>query len=345
VVIAIVFAGITPVPVTAKFKQDVVVMKNGDTLTGEIKRLEHGFLYFKADYMADTVQLDWRRVARIRTKDEFTILLTSGARYTGTLEKIPVADPSDEDFLVHTQGSGSSRSSSLDIVTITPMDESFWRQLTGSVNYGFTLTGGTSTTQSNFAGDVSYRSEKWAGKLDGSSEISRQNGAKNAGRNSVNLYYYNYRGTRWFVAGTASFLNSEQQDLTARATFGGGVGLDVLRRSTSSLQFVGGALLSNETYSPSTASKSGRGADAQLLLRFSKYARFTKFQFTNEFGAFPSLTTPGRVRMSLQSYVKREIFKNFNIMFSVYENYDSHPPVVAPKSDFGTTTSVGWSFP
>jgi Protein of unknown function, DUF481 len=329
--------------VDAKIKQDVVIMKNGDRFTGEIKKLENGFLYFKADYMADTVQLDWARVERLESKDEFTVFLSNGGRDTGTIEKTASSDPTDENFLIHSQNSSNSVLNA-DVVTINPMDSSFWRQLTGSFNYGFTLTGSTSTTQSNFSGDVTYRSENWAGKMDGESVFSRQNGAKNAGRNNIDLYYYKYKGPRWFVAGTAGFLNSQQQDLTARESLGGGIGMDVFRRPTSSLQLLGGALLTNEKYS-TEGSRSGRGADAQILLQYSKYARFTKFQFTTDLGVFPSLSTPGRVRLSLQSNLSHELFKNFKLVFSVYENYDSSPPVVAPKSDFGTSTSVGWSFP
>jgi hypothetical protein len=46
-------------PVFAKRKDDVVVMKNGDCFTGEIKGLQQGELIFKSSYMKDSVRLDW----------------------------------------------------------------------------------------------------------------------------------------------------------------------------------------------------------------------------------------------------------------------------------------------
>lgn len=78
-------------------------------------------------------------------------------------------------------------------------------------------------------------------------------------------------------------------------------------------------------------------------MQYSTY-RFTKFQFSLELGAFPSLTSAGRVRVVAQSDFKREIARNLNLIFSLYENYDSHPPVNAPKNDFGTSMSIGWTF-
>jgi hypothetical protein len=326
-----------------RIKQDVLVMKNGDTLTGEIKKLENGFVSFKAAYMADTVQIDWKLVDRLQSKDQFTVILTGGGRETGFIEKKAEPNTSDDDFVVKS-GDSSTPARTTDIVEIVPMNEGFWRQLRGSVSYGFSFTSGTNSTQSNLAGDVTYQSERWAVKFDGSSVFSRQSGADSSGRNTVNGYYYNYRGERWFVAGTVGFLSSKQQDLTGRETFGTGLGLDLIRRSTSSLQLVGGALFRNEQYAESVGAKSGRGADGQLLLQYTKY-RFTKFQFTTQFAAFPSVSQPGRVRMSLQSYFKRELFRNFNVIFSLYENFDSRPPVLAQKNDFGTSTSIGWTFP
>src|SRR5688572_27122631 len=55
-------------PVLAKRKDDVVVMKNGDRLTGEIKRLEEGKLIFSASYIASDVVLDWTNVERLESR-------------------------------------------------------------------------------------------------------------------------------------------------------------------------------------------------------------------------------------------------------------------------------------
>src|SRR6478672_5375081 len=84
---ATILAGVILVsPLPAKRKDDIVVMRNGDKMTGELKRLENGILYFKADYMVDAVQLDWERVEALETRDSYTIFLTTGKRATGTIE-------------------------------------------------------------------------------------------------------------------------------------------------------------------------------------------------------------------------------------------------------------------
>src|SRR6187549_467748 len=80
-------------PTMAKRKDDVVVMRNGDRFTGEIKRLEDGRLYFSAPYIISDVALDWRQVDHIESKDMFNFYLTDGSVHTGFItEKSNVSD-------------------------------------------------------------------------------------------------------------------------------------------------------------------------------------------------------------------------------------------------------------
>src|SRR5436189_1606350 len=71
----------------AKRKDDVVVMNNGDTFTGEVKELQYGELVFKSDYMKDSVRLNWKQVRSLRSKDNFIVALSDGRRVKGTIQK------------------------------------------------------------------------------------------------------------------------------------------------------------------------------------------------------------------------------------------------------------------
>ena len=59
---------------------------------------------------------------------------------------------------------------------------------------------------------------------------------------------------------------------------------------------------------------------------------------------YPSLTTIGRVRLNYAPTLSLEIARNLYWNFTLYENYDSQPPVNANKNDFGITNSIGWKF-
>jgi len=161
-------------------------------------------------------------------------------------------------------GTTSTRNS--EVIQINRSEPTFWAQLVGSVNVGFSYTGGSSATELNLAGDVAYRTEHWGAKLDGSSVLNRQEGAEDSGRNTLMLNCYHYRGQRWFFSGTTGFLNSQQQDLTLRSTLGAGIGVDLVQRARTSLKILGGTLFANEQYSFASGAASVRGADSQSRL-------------------------------------------------------------------------------
>ena len=60
-------------PCLGKRKDDVVIMKNGDQFTGEIKALQYGEEILKSDYVNDSAHLVWRRVDVLQSRG--TLLL------------------------------------------------------------------------------------------------------------------------------------------------------------------------------------------------------------------------------------------------------------------------------
>ena len=77
-------------PVSAK-RQDLVIMKNGDRLTGEVKKLEHGVLFVDLQYVSGSVGLDWLQVERVQSTGGFQVVLKNGERVAGTIEKVTAA--------------------------------------------------------------------------------------------------------------------------------------------------------------------------------------------------------------------------------------------------------------
>jgi hypothetical protein len=53
------------VPLLARESSDIIVMKNGDHLTGEIKGLSQGVLYISMQYILGTSQVQWSKVDHI----------------------------------------------------------------------------------------------------------------------------------------------------------------------------------------------------------------------------------------------------------------------------------------
>lgn len=60
--------------------------------------------------------------------------------------------------------------------------------------------------------------------------------------------------------------------------------------------------------------------------------------------ALPGITDWPRFRADFNGSIRREIFKDVTLNFSVFDSYDGDPPSEAVSNhDFGMVFSVGWS--
>ena len=329
-------------PAFGKRKDDVVVMKNGDKFTGEIKGLQYGELIFKSDYMKDSVHLDWERVGALESRDTYIVALSDGRRITGTISR-KMVQSDDKQFQISAAGSSFEIPPS-EVITIDQREASFWNQLTGSINYGFGFTSGNNSTNSSLGADVAFNTAKNSIGLATSSQFDSQKNAKNTNRFTFDSQYGRTITTNWIAAGLFTMLKSNQQDLELRSTYGGGLGRRLVQTDRTKLLAIGGAAFSHERYFPQPGTSPVlNNAEALLGLRFSTF-RFKTLNISSEAFLFPSLTELGRFRFTSQSNLRIELMRNFYWNFQFYENYDTRPPITAPRNDLGITTSLGWTF-
>ncbi len=66
------------------FAEDVIVLKNGDRISGEVKKLENGDVHIDADYGQNIFIIDWEEVERIEiptaSPAHFSVVTSSGDR-------------------------------------------------------------------------------------------------------------------------------------------------------------------------------------------------------------------------------------------------------------------------
>ena len=330
-------------PLYGKRKDDAVTMKNGDKFTGEIKALQYGELIFQSDYMKDSVHLDWKKVESLQSKDTFIVSLTNGTRVTGLITKETTSSEDGKDFRIVGEGTEVVVTIS-DVIAIGQREASFWNQLTGSISYGFGFASGNKETNSTLGADVAFRTTKNSVQLATSSQFGSQANAKNTNRFTFDSQYSRLLTKKWLAAGLFSLLRSNQQDLTLRSTYGGAFGRKLVQTDRTALTVIGGAAFSHESYVPQPGFEPiHNNAESLVGVTFSTF-RFNSLNLRSHALVFPSLSDPGRVRLSSQSGLRIELIRNFNWNFDLYENYDTRPPVSAPKNDLGITTSIGWTF-
>lgn len=329
-------------PVQATKRKDVVIMNNGDHFTGQVKRLENGLLYIETDYVTGNIGLDWNQVQSIESTATYRIVLNDGRRLEGKIEKHTGEKEKKEDFVIR-EATEEEEVPSTEIFSLDTKKPTFWRDLQGAIDLGYSFTSGNSQSSMNVDTSAAYQTPKWKAATSFDSTFSGQSGGSTTNREDLQGIFTRFLNRNSFVVGLSDFLHSSQQDLNLRATLVAGYGRYLKRTTSSTLSWLGGIDYIHESFDTTAGQPSGQSSEAVVGLQYN-YVRFNFGQFNSQLLIFPSLTDSGRVRMTTNNTLSINLRNNFHLAFTLWDNFDSRPPVTAKKNELGISSGVGWSF-
>jgi putative salt-induced outer membrane protein YdiY len=323
-------------------RKDVIIMNNGDRFTGEVKRLQNGLLYVETDYVSGNVALDWNQVQSVESTATFKIVLNNGRRLEGKIEKVSGNRATREDFLIE-EATEEVTVTSANVVNLETTKSTFWRQLQGSIDFGYSFSSGNSQSALNADSTTAYKTPGWelAGSFD--STFSGQSGAAKTNREDLQGTFNKFLNRNSYVGSISDFLHSSQQDLDLRITLGGGYGHYLKRTTSNSLNWLGGIVYAHESFSTAAGQPSDQNMEAVLGLQYN-YIRFNFGEFDSQLQVFPGLTDAGRVRLKTNNSLTIKLRNNFHLNFTFWDNFDSQPPPTAKKNELGISSGIGWAF-
>jgi hypothetical protein len=328
-------------PAQAK-RQDVVIMNNGDHLTGQVKRLQNGLLYVETEYVSGNISLDWNQVKSVQSTATYRIVLNTGQRLVGKIEKESGEKAKTGDVLIR-EATEEVQVPSEAIVSIDTKKPTFWRELQGAIDFGSTFTSGNSQLTLNADTNAAYQTPGWKAATSFDSTFSGRSGASNTDREDLQTSFTKFLNRNSFVAALSDFLHSSQQDLTLRTTLGGGYGRFLKRTTNSNLSWLGGVVYAHESFDTSVAKPSNQNSEAVVGLEYD-LVRFDFGEVHSQLLAFPGLTDTGRVRLTTNNSLTIKLRNNFHLAFTFWDNFDSRPPMTAKRNELGMSSGIGWSF-
>jgi putative salt-induced outer membrane protein YdiY len=323
-------------------RKDVVVMNNGDHFTGKVKRLQNGLLYVETDYVSGNIGLDWTQVQSVQSTATYRIVLNNGQRLEGKIEKDSGEKAKPQDFLIR-EATGEVEVSSADIASIETKKPTFWRQLQGDIDVGYSFASGNSQSTLNADTSAAYKTPGWEVATSFDSTFSGQSGATSTNREDVEATVSKFLNRNSFLAGLSDFLHSSRQDLDLRTTLGGGYGRFLKRTTNSNLAWLGGVVYIHESFGTTAGNPSGQSMEAVVGLQYN-YVRFDFGEFSSQLRTFPGLTDAGRLRLTTNNSLTIKLRNNFHLVFTFWDNFDSRPPATATKNELGISSGIGWSF-
>jgi hypothetical protein len=220
-------------------KTDVVVLKNGDQVTCEIKRLDRGKLQVKTDDMG-TIDIEWDKIESVTARGHFEIEDLRGRRFFGPLETVP-----DEGLQVAT-ATGIDTVPLLSVVRIMAIKASFWKRLSGRIEAGFGYTKSTELVEFNGEASVKFNRPTFTAQLEASSLVQRQQSGSETTRNSASFSYTRRLENRRFALGRLSAEQNRELGYELRAGVVGACGKYLLRSQGNELLGAGGLYVNRE---------------------------------------------------------------------------------------------------
>ncbi|HWX78947.1 MAG TPA: DUF481 domain-containing protein [Steroidobacteraceae bacterium] len=320
----------------ARDRTDIVMLDNGDHLTGEIIQLEHGQLELKTDALG-TVYIEWPRVSGLSSSVVFMVENLGGHDEFGRLAGGNGHLTIDDDGRLTDLPLG-------DVARLGPVRESFLARVRGSTSVGVNYAQANNVKVGSFRFDAEYRGRNTLASLSSSVDTTS---SRNSNTNQRILIDYSERffleGTRfWAVLG--SFERNPELGVDGRPQAGIAIGESLRRRSESDLVAYVGLGANYESVDASGDNRANILGIAGLDWRIYRFS-IPETTLTSSLKVFPYLSDFGRVRARVDVTLQRKFTRALSLNLSLYDDYDSRPPGLdVVNNDYGIVTSIGYTF-
>ena len=319
-------------------KSDVVVLRNGDHLSGDILSLEFGILALSTNNMS-TLSIEWPAVRSVTSKFEFAIERRDGSKYHGV-----ITTSADSTELTVTSDAGVVRIPMSEVERISRFSPRFWDRINGALAVGFSYTKSSAIQVGSVNFNSNYRSTTVDGSLAFSANSTKDSSGKTTDRILLTSGVQFLQQSRNFWGLLGSLERDQSLGIDARLLAGAAVGRRFLQSDYTEVTGIAGLVGSEEWIvdepTPKASVEAVVGGNWQVF-------KFIEPKTRLDFGlyVFPSLTESGRYRSTGNLSLTHKFPHDITLGLTGYLSYDNKPPEpTAEKSDYGMTLNVGYTF-
>lgn len=321
-------------------RTDIMILNNGDRITGDIKRMEMGVLTIKTNDMG-TLKVDWSKVKSLRTEKTYEIEMSSGMLYytsfdtlskPGEIALVTQFEPEYEYFSVEKSK----------MVRFSRLKDLILRRFSGNYSIGIGLVKADHLSKFNFGATTKYNAKKNSFQLDINSNRSSTDGnVPNLDQNVKFIYYHRFIN-KWIAGSSATAEQNTELGLDLRLILALSGGKFLIQTNLHRLILLGGFQGTREFTSDSERKTN---LEAIFQTRYDIYKfQHPKINIGTYLTAFPSVSQFGRFRSEINLSASIELFKDFFFKVDFYFKSDNKPATEASKTDYNFNTSIAYSF-
>jgi len=307
----------------------VVVLKNGDRITGRIVKMQDKRLEIDVSF-ADIIKIKWDDVQSITSERPMSVKLYG---------EVDIPEDAGEQrldrLIVDTLGDGGPIR--LEDVRAINFTENDYR---GYISAGGNQTSGNTKTEAlNISGSLTYRRLEHRYILDGKYNRAQADGEDTANNGAFNVKYDYFLTRRVYVGGFNLDETDQFQNLSLRNTSGLVLGYDILDREHHNLSIAAGpaAVYQDFTTEPATVTPS-----TTWLLRYEFMFRGDDVVFFHKLQGFKDLGHGSATRVNADQGFRVKITNNWRINLEYDFRYNSLP--VADRKTVDTNIIFGFSY-
>lgn len=318
-------------------KTDIVVMNNGITVIGEIKKMELGKLTFKTDDMG-TLSIKWTKVVHLISKHIFEFKTQDGKLLFGSLDSSSV----EGEMIIKTEND-SINISTKHIVYIVPIKSSFWEKNSGSVSVGLNFTKSTGNGQLNVQFNNTFNSEKWTQNTNLNSVFSFQDNDQTSKNQNLSISLERALPKKWLAGATLAFEQNTALGIQLRSSITPVGGYVFTQSNTNVLWGILGLSFNRENFTDTTESIFNLDGYAQLQYQLFRYDD-PEISLNTYVNIYPGITDWGKIRSNLYINLDWEIISDFYWDLTFTFNYDNKPTGNASTYDYQLNSALKYKF-
>ena len=319
-------------------KTDTIIHINGNTLLGEIKKLDNGIISFKMDGMG-TIKFELDKINTFSSKKHFQIIVKNGMQYYGSIDTSAVNRKVKIKLI-----NGTEIIPVEDIIELYPIKKNFWLRTSGLFSLGFNYSKGSGIANLNTSGKLDYRNRKSYTELNWNENTTIQQDTISSNKTDVSINFQRILVRKWYIGFNTEGSSNSELGLDLRVLVGLSIINYLVQNYHNRLYLSIGSNANREwAHGVKTPINNFEGL-LGLNYHYFKYTN-PEIHITTYLNAYPNFTTPSRWRVNYSVDAMVEIISDFYVGVSFYYDFDNKPVSTdASTNDYGITTTISFSF-
>ena len=326
---------------------DTITLKNGDRISGEIVALRDGKIIVKTAY-AGEVPVDRAMLGGVTSESGVTVFLASGDRFTGEIVPLEggrvnvmteggAVGVSVADITGLNEEPGGGKSDLQAEVDRLSSPTELWK---GKFAMGAFLTDGNTDRLGGSLG-LTLTRETPGDKLTAKAGINyvEEDGTKVVDEQLLSLRE-DVKFDPWYVYALLSFERDEFEDLDLRGIFAPGVGRNLVKDDTLSIDVEIGPTLTYNNY----VSRDAEYASELRIGFIAAWKVFGEARITEDLQIFPSLTDTGEFRFISETAFEQPLGGSWFMKLSLIDRYNSDVSDDTEENDFEVRLALIYDF-